>query len=111
MGQYRIRYHYLDNPKDQPAWAQDPAVGLRLPPVEENQPALATMTWQLHTYGAGDVTRPNVPAWIEGPHAFGPDEHRRLRSDRLYLIRPDQFVAASFPCKAATSTRPSYSWP
>ncbi len=46
MGQYRIRYHYLDNPKDQPAWAQDPAVGLRLPPVEENQPALATMTWQ-----------------------------------------------------------------
>ena len=57
------------------------------------------MTWQLHTYGADEVARPDVPAWIEGPHAFGSDEHSRLRSDRLYLIRPDQFVAASIPLR------------
>jgi len=74
-------------------------VGLRLPPVEENQQALNAMTWQLHTYGAGDVARPDVPAWIEGPHAFGSDTHERLRSDRLYLVRPDQFVAASVPLR------------
>ena len=99
VGQYRIRYHYVDNPKLLPEWAQDPAVGLRLPPVEENQKALNAMTWQLHTYGAGEVTRPNVPAWIEGPHAFGSDTHGRLRSDRLYLVRPDEFVAASIPLR------------
>ena len=99
VGQYRIRYHYVDNPKLLPQWAQDPAVGLRLPPVEENQKALNAMTWQLHTYGAGEVTRPNVPAWIEGPHAFGSDTHGRLRSDRLYLVRPDEFVAASIPLR------------
>lgn len=95
LGQYRIRYHCVDNPKRQPGWAQDPAVGLRLPPVGDNQQALDTMTWQLHTYGAGEIPRPDVPAWIEGPHAFGADEHGRLRSDRVYLVRPDQFVAAS----------------
>jgi 2-polyprenyl-6-methoxyphenol hydroxylase-like FAD-dependent oxidoreductase len=99
LGQYRIRYHYVDNLKHRPEWAQDPAVGLRLPPVEENQQALNAMTWQLHTYGAGDVARPDVPAWIEGPHAFGSDTHERLRSDRLYLVRPDQFVAASVPLR------------
>ena len=99
LGQYRIRYQYVDNPGQRPEWAQDSAVGLRLPPVAENQQALSTMTWQLHTYGAGEVARPDVPAWIEGPHAFGSDEHSRLRSDRLYLIRPDQFVAASIPLR------------
>jgi hypothetical protein len=57
------------------------------------------MTWQLHAYGASEVARPDVPAWIEGPHAFGSDAHGRLRSDRLYLVRPDQFVAASVPLR------------
>lgn len=94
VGQYRIHYHFAD---DRPLWEQDPAVGRRLPPVADNQQALDTMAWQLHTYRAGDVARPDVPAWVEGPHAFGPDEQHRLRSDRLYLVRPDQFVAASIP--------------
>lgn len=99
LGQYRIRYHYFGNPKQLPEWARDPAVGLRLPPVEENQQALNAMAWQLHTYGSGKVVRPDVPAWIEGPHAFGSDGHGRLRSDRLYLVRPDQYVAASIPLR------------
>jgi hypothetical protein len=97
LGQYRIRYHYLEDGKHLPLWAQDAAVGLRLPPVETNQQALTTMTWQLHSYGAGDVLRPDVPAWVEGPRAFDADPHSRLRSDRLYLVRPDGFVAASIP--------------
>ncbi|MDV3126611.1 FAD-dependent monooxygenase [Mycobacterium sp. 21AC1] len=100
LGQYRIRYHYVDTPDHSLEWAQDPAVGLRLPPVGDNQQALDTMNWQLHTYGAGVTARPDVPEWIEGPHAFGPDEPGRLRSDRLYLVRPDQFVAASIPLQS-----------
>jgi 2-polyprenyl-6-methoxyphenol hydroxylase-like FAD-dependent oxidoreductase len=103
LGQYRIRYHYGDNPKQQPEWANDPAVGLRLPPVGENQQALNTMTWQLHTYGCSGFARPDVPAWIEGPHAFGADGHGHLRSDRLYLVRPDQYVAASIPVRGHTA--------
>jgi hypothetical protein len=99
LGQYRIRYRYVSETEHLPEWANDPAVGLRLPPVERNQQALATMTWQLHTYGAGDVSRPDVPSWVEGPHTFGADPQRRLGSDRLYLVRPDQFVAASIPLR------------
>ncbi|WP_193045554.1 FAD-dependent monooxygenase [Mycolicibacterium baixiangningiae] len=96
IGQYRIRYHYTAA-ADQTEWARDPVVGLRLPPVADNQRALDTMNWQLHTYGAGTIVRPDVPEWIVGPQEFGDDPHGRLRSDRLYLVRPDHFVAASFP--------------
>jgi 2-polyprenyl-6-methoxyphenol hydroxylase-like FAD-dependent oxidoreductase len=98
LGQYRIHYHYGLDPKGLPEWARDPAVGRRLPPVgTENQQALSTMTWQLHTYGAAKVDRPEVPDWIEGPLAFRADPSGRLRADRLYVVRPDQFVAASIP--------------
>jgi hypothetical protein len=60
------------------------------------------MTWQLHTCGARDVARPDVPDWITGPHALGTDPQGRLRPDRLYPIRPDQFVAASIPLRQKT---------
>jgi 2-polyprenyl-6-methoxyphenol hydroxylase-like FAD-dependent oxidoreductase len=100
LGQYRIRYHFVDDADRLPDWAQDPAVGVRLPPVEDNQQALNTMTWQLHTYGAGEVARPEVPAWLDGPRGFGPDGRGVLRSDHVYLIRPDQFVAASIPLRS-----------
>jgi hypothetical protein len=99
LGQYRIRYHYIDSAQATPEWADDPAVGRRVPPVADNQGALRAMTWQLHTYGAGDVARPAVPEWMDGPKTFSADPQRRLRSDRLYLIRPDEFVAASIPLR------------
>ena len=89
LGQYRIRYHFADGDgKHMPEWAQDAAVGRRLPPVETNQQALRTMTWQLHTYGAGEVGRPDVPVWVEGPHAFGADSHGHLRSRSDVLDPP-----------------------
>jgi len=100
LGQYRIHYHYIDDDKQLPVWAEDPVVGRRLPPVERNQPALATMTWQFHAYGVGELLRPEAPAWVEGPHVFGADPRGRLRSDRIYLVRPDGFVAASIPLQA-----------
>lgn len=97
LGQYRIRYHFLDNQQPTPDWADDPAVGRRLPPVGDNQQSLRNLHWQWHTYGAGAVARPDAPQCIDGPHAFGSDPQGRLKSDRLYLVRPDQFVAASIP--------------
>ena len=72
-------------------------MGRCLPPVDGNHESLRAMTWQLHTYGAGEVQRPEVPDWVQGPTAFGADPQSRLRPDRLYLIRPDEFVAASIP--------------
>ena len=97
LGQYRIRYRYLDRNAPVPAWADDRAVGLRLPPVENNNEPLRSMSWQLHAYGASNVARPDLPDWIDGPHKFGADGRGSLKSDRLYLVRPDGFVAASIP--------------
>jgi 2-polyprenyl-6-methoxyphenol hydroxylase-like FAD-dependent oxidoreductase len=94
LGQYRVHYHFVDD-QNVPAWAQDPVVGRRVPPVGANQEALRSMTWQLHTYGTDTVIRPDVPSWVAGPTNFGADPRARLRADRIYLIRPDEFVAAS----------------
>lgn len=96
LGQYRIRYHFAPGQAATPAWADDRAAGVRLPPVGDSSQSLRSFTWQLHTYGA-EAARPDVPEWVDGPHNFGPDSHARLRRDRLYLVRPDGFVAASLP--------------
>lgn len=96
LGQYRIRYHFLSAKTTKPKWADDNIVGLRLPPVGRNLQSLRTFTWQLHTYG-GAVARPKVPDWVDGPYDFGPDQQGRLRSDKLYLVRPDGYVAAALP--------------
>jgi 2-polyprenyl-6-methoxyphenol hydroxylase-like FAD-dependent oxidoreductase len=98
LGQYRIRYHFGPDNAPAPAWADDPVVGLRLPPVGDNPQSLRSFTWQLHTYGTR-AARPDVPDWLDGPHDFGPDARGRLRPDRLQLVRPDGFVAASLPIR------------
>ena len=98
LGQYRIRYHFAANNAPTPPWAADRAVGLRLPPVHDNHLPLRTLAWQLHTYGT-QAARPDLPAWIEGPHHFPADHKGRLQAARLYLIRPDGYVAASLPIR------------
>jgi hypothetical protein len=96
LGQYRIRYRFAANNAPTPTWAADPAVGLRLPPVHDNHVPLRTLAWQVHTYGT-EAPRPELPAWIEGPHHFPADQQGRLQAGRLYLIRPDGYTAASLP--------------
>jgi len=96
LGQYRIRYRFAAKNVPTPAWAADPAVGLRLPPVHDNHVPLRTLAWQLHTYGT-EAARPDLPAWIEGPHHFRADQNGRLHVGRVYLIRPDGYIAASLP--------------
>lgn len=98
LGQYRIRYHFIPEDVAVPEWANDRAVGLRLPPVGDNPQALRSFSWQLHTYGS-QAAHPIVPDWIDGPHDFGPDALGRLSPNRLYLVRPDGFVAASMPMR------------
>lgn len=103
LGQYRIRYHAVPQGEPVPRWARDRAVGVRLPPMTENAEALRAMSWQLHTYGAGADRPGAIPDWIEGPIACPPDPQGRLRTDRLYLVRPDGFVAASWPVHAGAA--------
>ena len=103
LGQYRIRYHAVADGEPVPRWARDRAVGLRLPPTAQNAEALRAMTWQLHGYGV-DAERPAcAPEWIEGPFCFPPDALGRLRRDRLHLVRPDGYVAASWPLHAGAA--------
>ena len=70
--------------------------GVRLPPVHDNHVPLRTLAWQVHAYGT-EATRPDLPAWMEGPHHFPADQKGQLQKDRLYLIRPDGYIAASLP--------------
>ncbi|BBZ25959.1 2-polyprenyl-6-methoxyphenol hydroxylase [Mycolicibacterium madagascariense] len=99
LGQYRIRYAFNADGGGTPAWADNPTVGRRLPPADDNGADVRSLTWQLHTYGAGTVPRPDVPEWVEGPIAHRADPRGRLRSNRMYLIRPDEFVAAAIPLR------------
>jgi hypothetical protein len=98
IGQYRIPYHFAGSVEPLPAWALDPVVGLRLPPIADNHELLVNFAWALHTYGT-EVARPDVPEWIEGPYSFPEDPTGRLTSDHAYLVRPDGFVAAAIPCQ------------
>jgi 2-polyprenyl-6-methoxyphenol hydroxylase-like FAD-dependent oxidoreductase len=95
LGQYRIRYSFAAGTS--PAWADDPAVGRRLLPTDENRPALRSMAWQLHSHGGRPARPADLPDWVEGPHTFRADPTGRLRMDRTYLVRPDGFVAAAVP--------------
>jgi hypothetical protein len=97
VGAGRLRPGQLQEPAAQQV--ADRAAGLRLPPVRDNHLPLRTLAWQLYTYGA-QAARPDLPAWIEGPHHFLADQKGRLQAGRLYLTWPDGYVAASLPIQS-----------
>lgn len=95
LSQIRIRYRMSPEPPTR-SQVRDDVVGKRLPYTggdPSNFDALRTMRWQVHGYGAPAdlVVRVADRLGVEH-HIFPPAEG--LRSDRLYLVRPDGFVAA-----------------
>lgn len=85
LGQYRIHYPSADE--------RSGPVGRRLRPTSDNRAALRDRAWQLHHYGPQAPSRPDgLPDWLLGVRSF--PSMPGLSPDRLYLIRPDGFVAA-----------------
>lgn len=90
LSQTRIRYRMPSGSE------RDNAVGRRLAWTGGNHAALRRMSWQVHAYGASRAECIRVAGIIDAdPHPFDPDPHRRLSARRLYLVRPDGFVAAA----------------
>lgn len=99
LSQTRIRYRM-------PGWhGRDAVVGRRLPWTGHNYASLRDFTWQLHGYGVKTdaVARAARALGIE-PHAHPRDPHGRLAHDRVYLVRPDGFVAGSAAPDVAVAT-------
>ncbi|MGR2752413.1 FAD-dependent monooxygenase [Agromyces arachidis] len=95
LSQIRIRYRMSAEPPSR-SQVRDDVVGKRLPYAggdPSNFDALRAMRWQVHGYGAPAqlVARVADRLGVEH-HVFPPAA--ALRSDRLYLVRPDGFVAA-----------------
>lgn len=91
VSQTRIRYRV----PDVPGTPRDDVVGVRLPWTGGNYEVLRSMQWQVHGYGVPEraVRRIGAELGVEA-HVFPPDPYRRLRIDRVYLVRRDGFVVA-----------------
>jgi len=91
LSQTRIRYRV----PDVAGTPRDDVVGVRLPWTGGNYDVLRSMQWQVHGYGvpARAVRRIGAELGVEA-HVFPRDPHRRLRVDRVYLVRRDGFVVA-----------------
>ncbi|MGK2932525.1 MAG: FAD-dependent monooxygenase [Solirubrobacterales bacterium] len=90
LSQTRIRYRMPRSGR------RDKLVGRRLAWSGSNYAALRGLTWQVHTYG-GDPDGCDDVARVIGadPFFFERDPFGRLSPKRLYLVRPDGFVAAA----------------
>lgn len=97
LSQTRIRYRMSPEPPSR-SQVRDDVVGKRLPYTggdPSNFDALRSMRWQVHGYGApADLVARVADRLGLEHHVFPPASDGRLRSDRLYLVRPDGFVAA-----------------
>ena len=95
----QIRIHYWMTPDGRPAGRRHPVVGRRLPWAGGNHAVLRSLRWQIHAYGVRPA--PTVPGLDLPVHAFPEAPRTALRPDRLYLVRPDGFVAAEAPPESA----------
>jgi 2-polyprenyl-6-methoxyphenol hydroxylase-like FAD-dependent oxidoreductase len=94
VSQIRIRYRMT------PDAPSDPVVGRRLPWTGGNHEVLRSLKWQIHGYGG--LTESDAPDLGLPVHLFDPAPRTALLPGRLYLVRPDGFVAAqATPSEAA----------
>ena len=97
VSQVRIHYWMSDDAKTAARGRRGRIVGRRLKWSGENFACLRSFTWQVHAYSptlrsAAEATagRLGVPAQVFSSPGFS-----ALHRDRLYLVRPDGFVAAA----------------
>ncbi|MFC3300455.1 monooxygenase [Arthrobacter agilis] len=99
LGQIRIRYRMPGMPDAPGGRRRDAVVGRRLPWTGGNVEVLRDASWQVHAYGApADAVAQAAQAASElglALHVFPSVGSTRLRTGRLYLVRPDGFVAAA----------------
>ncbi|HWH98221.1 MAG TPA: FAD-dependent monooxygenase [Pseudolysinimonas sp.] len=109
LAQLRIHYWASTAERTERHGRRDQVVGRRLPWSGGNFAALRSMTWQVHGYGApAEAVNATAAALGFDAHAFAPDVHRRLDASRLYLVRPDGFVAAAAPTGKALALFRAY---
>jgi 2-polyprenyl-6-methoxyphenol hydroxylase-like FAD-dependent oxidoreductase len=91
----QIRIHYWMSPeaKAQAGGHRDTVVGRRLPWTGDNFDVLKELQWQIHAYGG--IAASDVPDLGMPLHVFAAAPQTALVPGRLYLVRPDGFVAAS----------------
>jgi 2-polyprenyl-6-methoxyphenol hydroxylase-like FAD-dependent oxidoreductase len=96
----QIRIHYWMSDEAKAAGGRDPVVGRRLPWAGDNYAVLRSLQWQIHGYGG--VHKTQVPDLGVPVHLFSAAPGTALKPGRLYLVRPDGFVAAeAAPAEAA----------
>ena len=93
VSQIRIHYWLSPSAKRAASGHRDPVVGRRLPWAGDNHAALRSLQWQIHAYGG--IEQSEVPDLGLPVHLFPPAPNTRLRPGMLYLVRPDEFVAAA----------------
>ena len=103
VSQTRIHYWMSPDARRLAHGRRGRVVGRRLKWTGENFASLRSFTWQVHAYSAGLRSAAEATAARLGidVHVFGSPGFSSLRPDRLYLVRPDGFVAeAATPAQA-----------
>jgi len=92
VSQVRIHYWMSPTAKAEAGGHRDRVVGRRLPWTGGNFDVLRDLRWQIHAYGG--VNAAAVPDLGLPVHVFAAAPQTALEPGKLYLVRPDGFVAA-----------------